>query len=150
MESDQKCNVAPAMPFASASVNTTNQPAPASTATNEPQGIPTPVTSTPPTVPTKSAANTVKQARKAFLLILQVSGAYWMAQFPAMFMRMIIFNMGFTWEDLDSRQYLVPAILVRLATWLFVPIVTVIHPIFYYYSSKELRLAFIHLVCRKN
>ena len=92
-----------------------------------------------------------KQARKAVILILQVSGAFWCTLIPSMLMRTIIFNLGYTWDDLDTRRYLAPSILVRLGSLLYVPIAPVVNPVFYYYySRKDLREAFWKLCGRRN
>ena len=144
----QNSEVAPAMPSGSTNANNAGiQSAPVSAPANHTTD---PNNAASPPAPTTSTAETAKQARKAFLLILQVSGAYWVAQFPSMIIRMIIFNIGYTWEDLDSRQHVTPAILIRLATFLYVPISQVIHPLFYYYSIKDLRLAFLRLIGKNN
>ena len=91
-----------------------------------------------------------KQARKALILIMQVSGAYWCAHIPSSLIRIIIFNLGYTWDDLDTRRYLVPSILVRLGSLLYVPIAPVVNPVFYYYSRKDLREAFLKLCGRRS
>jgi hypothetical protein len=81
----------------------------------------------------------LQQARKAFRMILLVSGTMWGTYIPTGVIRVAVFGAGYTWEDIDSRQYLVPSMFVRLATFLVAFTTSALNPIIYCYSRKDLR-----------
>ena len=83
----------------------------------------------------------VPQAKKALKMMLLISGTFWGTTLPASVVRLTIFMAGYTWDDLDSRRYMGPAIMMRLTTFIYCFISSAVNPLIYYYSRKDLRLA---------
>ena len=83
----------------------------------------------------------VHQARKTLKMILLLSGTFWATSLPAYVSWMTIFMAGNTWEDLDSRRYIGPSIVMRLTMFTHCFVSSAVNPLIYYYSRKDLRLA---------
>jgi hypothetical protein len=60
--------------------------------------------------------------------------------FPAQMIRTALFSAGYTWDDLDTRRYLLPSILLRLSTFIY-SLSSVVHPFIFYHSRRDLREA---------
>lgn len=97
-----------------------------------------------------SRSTPVKQAYKGLRMILLVSGTLWGTIMPHYAVRIIIFNAGYTWHDLDSRRHLMPAIAMRIATFVGTTVSSAVNPIIFYYSRKDLRTAALKLLRRKT
>ena len=83
-------------------------------------------------------------------MILLVSGTLWGTYIPGMIVRTAIFNAGYTWQDIDSRHYLWPAIVLRVATCMYSFVSSAVNPIIYYYSRKDLKKAFFTIIGYKT
>ena len=92
----------------------------------------------------------VQQARKTLKMILLLSGTFWATALPAIVGRFIIFNANYTWEDLDTRRYVVPSMILRLAVFTHCFISSAVNPVIYYYSRRDLRLAMCKLLHRNS
>jgi hypothetical protein len=93
---------------------------------------------------------TLHQARRAFRMIVLVSGTMWGTYVPAMIIRVVVFNLGYTFDDIDTRKHLVPAIFLRGAVYLMSFISSAANPHIYYYSRKDLRKAFFSTIGWKS
>ena len=89
----------------------------------------------------QTLATPVHQARKTLKMILLLSGTFWVTSLPAYVSWMTIFMAGNTWEDLDSRRYIGPSIVMRLTMFTHCFVSSAVNPLIYYYSRKDLRLA---------
>jgi hypothetical protein len=99
---------------------------------------------------TNNQAIPVRQAKKAIRMILLISGALWGTYIPGMIIRTIIFNLGYTWEDIDTRSALVPALMVRLSTYVMSFVSSAVNPIIYVYTRKDLRHALFTIMGLKS
>ena len=79
------------------------------------------------------------QAKSAMQMVLLVSGTFWLAYFPALIMRVVAFRLGYSIEDINSRRAFVPAILIRIGIFMYGTISSLLNPIIYMYSRKDLR-----------
>ena len=101
-----------------------------------------------PALPTNAAPLTtpplVTQARKGIRMIALVTGTFWATYVPASLLRLYVFSQrsdGYTWEAIDSRQYTLPAILIRLSTYMISIVPPMLSPFVYLYTRKDLRNA---------
>ena len=83
----------------------------------------------------------VPQAKKALKMMLLLSGTFWGTTLPISVLRTAIFMAGYTWDDLDSRRYIGPSIMIRLTVFMYCFISSAVNPLIYYYNRKDLRLA---------
>jgi hypothetical protein len=83
----------------------------------------------------------IGQARRALRMILLISGAFWGATIPGYIVMSTLIAMGFTWEDLDSRRYLIPFVMARVSGFGYVLLPSFVNPFIYYYTRKDLRQA---------
>ena len=86
------------------------------------------------------------QATKVIRMILLVSGTFWGTYLPSIIMRVTIFSLGITWEDVNSRDSLMASMLIRTATILFTCVSSTLNPFIYYYSRRDLRQACFKLM----
>jgi hypothetical protein len=96
------------------------------------------------------AANPRKHAKKAFKMVAMVSGTFWATILPSMFIRMLLFAAGFTWSDLDTRRYYSASLTLRIFTYMFSSVSSLLNPFIYYYSRRDLRQALMKLLGKPN
>ena len=88
----------------------------------------------------------IQQAKKSFRMILLVSGAFCCTYFPAFVCATALFASGLTRDDLDSRQVCPTcSMMLRLAMFAVSSLSTLLNPIIYFYSRRDLRMAFLKL-----
>ena len=87
------------------------------------------------------SSSPVQQAKKTLKMMLHLSGTFWATTLPVSVLRISIYMNGYTWDDLDSRRYIGPAIMMRLAIFIYCFISSAVNPLIYYYSRKDLRQA---------
>ena len=93
----------------------------------------------------------VPQAKKALKMMLLLSGTFWRTTVPVAVVRTAILIAGYTMDDLDSRRYIEPSILMRLTVFMYCFISSAVNPLIYYYSRNDLRLATYKLLqCKRN
>ena len=88
----------------------------------------------------------VQQAHKTLKMMLLLSSTFWATTLPAIVGKIIIFSTDYTLEDLDTRRYVVPSIIMRLAVFTHCFISSTANPFIYYYSRRDLRLAMCQLL----
>ena len=93
----------------------------------------------------------VPQAKKTLKMMLLLSGTFWGTTLPTSVVWTAIIMAGYTWDDLDSRRYMGPSIMMRLTVFMFTLVSSAVNPLIYYYSRRELRLATYKLLqCNRN
>ena len=88
-----------------------------------------------------SSLDSKEQIRKGFRMILMMSVCFWAICIPGLVTQMVVFNLGFTWKELDSRQYMAPAIILRSATFALSSIPGILNPLIYIFSRNDLKEA---------
>ena len=93
----------------------------------------------PPGIPSQ-------QAKKAFRMIVLVSGAFWGTILPSYVIRACLFMSGHTWAGLDTRDYATQAIIMRIGNYGYSSVSSLLNPIIYFYSRRDLRREFWRLL----
>ena len=84
----------------------------------------------------------------AIKMILLVSGVYWGTYVPGFATRVVIFNAGFTWDDLDYRRNITAAILFRMSHFLLSHCSSALNPVIYFYTHAEVKAGLKKLLGR--
>ena len=91
-------------------------------------------TSAPSTLPPLAS-----QAKSAVRMVFLVSGTFWLAYFPGVIIRSLAVRLGYSMDDINSRRAFVPAILNRVAFYFYGTLSSLVNPLIYMYSRKDLR-----------
>ena len=92
----------------------------------------------------------IKKATWALRMILLIGSTLWFSNIPGFVIRGVLFNIGYTWEDMDTRRHLIPAILMRFALYLYCALPLALNPIIYYGTQPDLWKSFRRLISHKN
>jgi hypothetical protein len=87
-----------------------------------------------------------QQAKKAFQMILLISGAFWGTYIPGNLIIASVFALGYTWEDVDDRSHMTMFIIIRVSVYLVTFVSSAVNPLIHYYSRRDLRMAFCKMV----
>ena len=87
-----------------------------------------------------------QQVRKAFRMILLISGTFWGTYFPGNIVFAAAFLSGYNWEDINDRSHMTLSIIMRVNVYILPFVSPVVSPLIYYYSRRDLRVAFCKMV----